>query len=595
MNPLEHYIKLKEHYLDVTEGRETLSSISEISQILCCTMRNANIILNKLKESELITWISQRGRGKRSRLIFNKSLTNAANEHLLTLINEKGLEGGYEFISSVDFPSETMKSLYNLFESQFGFQSITKEKSQKDILTISHPSEIITLDPAKVSIVNEAHLVTQIFDRLVIYDEKAKIVVPHLVHFWETKDGLKWTFYLRKGVMFHHQKELTSEDVVYTFNRLIKEDNPFLKSLFEDIQSVQAKDLYTVNFYLHENNYVFPHLLSSIYASILPEDIPFNARLPIGSGPFKVTKHTNKKLTLNVFPNYFKERAFLDQVDILFITRIKEKMKFIEKNKKIAKPLNQNRIENGSYCFFFNFRKKGTHNEFYFRKALNTLFDRNQLIADLKGERAFPSSTFTPFNSVRINKKENSSLEKARNYLNRTNYQGEDLFITVFDYKPFLEDVQWFKMQCEKIGVNINIRKSSISQIQNKETLINTDILYGGVIMDENFDIAMFNLYKRNPIFRQFFNDEYLNRVDLSLELAKKEKNFKTRKQIYDQIERFITNQLLILFSYHTYDEPQFSELMKGIEVNNYGWIDFRKTWIKVDSNGNVQPHMFIF
>ncbi|UCZ55053.1 ABC transporter substrate-binding protein [Bacillus shivajii] len=592
---MEHYLKLKKHYLHVKEGKETQSSISEVSQILCCTMRNANIILNKLKENDLITWISQRGRGKKSRLTFKKSLTNAANEHLLTLINEKGLESGYEFISSADFPNETMISLYNLFESQFGFRSITKEKGQKDILTISHPSEINTLDPAKVSIVNEAHLVTQIFDRLVLYDEKAKSVVPHLVHYWENKDGLKWTFYLRKGVMFHHQKELTSEDVVYTFNRLIKEDSPVLKSLFEDIQYVEAKGLYTVNFYLYKHNYVFPYLLSSIYASILPGDVPFEATMPIGSGPFQVTKHTNEKLTLNVFQKYFKERAFLDQVDILFTPRIKEKMTFIEENKKSEKTFNQNRIENGSYCFFFNFRKKGIHNEYYFRKALNTLLDKKQLITDLKGERAFPSSSFTPFNSASVNKIEHSSIEEAKKYLNMSNYQGEGLFLTVFDYKPFLEDVQWFKVQCEKVGVNINIRKSSISQLQNKETLINTDILYGGVIMDENYDIAMFNLYHRNPIVRQFFNDEYLNRVDLSLELAKKEKNFKARKQIYDRIEHFITNQLLILYSYHTFDEPQFSELMKGLEVNNYGWIDFRKTWIKVDSSGNLQPHMIIF
>ncbi|MCK4987275.1 MAG: hypothetical protein KAS40_17210, partial [Desulfobacterales bacterium] len=46
---------------------------------------------------------------------------------------------------------------------------------------------------------------------------------PDLAESWEvSRDGLTWTFHLRKGVMVHPWKnnpgyELTSEDVVYSF------------------------------------------------------------------------------------------------------------------------------------------------------------------------------------------------------------------------------------------------------------------------------------------------------------------------------------------------------------------------------------------
>lgn len=42
-----------------------------------------------------------------------------------------------------------------------------------------------------------------------------------LAHHWESNDdGTQWVFHLRKGVRFHHKRELTAHDVVFTFNRL---------------------------------------------------------------------------------------------------------------------------------------------------------------------------------------------------------------------------------------------------------------------------------------------------------------------------------------------------------------------------------------
>jgi peptide/nickel transport system substrate-binding protein len=47
-------------------------------------------------------------------------------------------------------------------------------------------------------------------------------VVPELAERWESnEDATEWTFYLRKGVKFHDGHELTSEDVVYTFKRVL--------------------------------------------------------------------------------------------------------------------------------------------------------------------------------------------------------------------------------------------------------------------------------------------------------------------------------------------------------------------------------------
>ncbi|HOK19390.1 MAG TPA: ABC transporter substrate-binding protein, partial [Thermosynergistes sp.] len=74
------------------------------------------------------------------------------------------------------------------------------------------------------------------FDRLVecitVGPGESKIV-PGLAERWEiSDDGRVYTFYLRKGVFFHHGTELTADDVVYTFDRML---DPNTRALNTDI------------------------------------------------------------------------------------------------------------------------------------------------------------------------------------------------------------------------------------------------------------------------------------------------------------------------------------------------------------------------
>ena len=63
--------------------------------------------------------------------------------------------------------------------------------------------------------------VQQLFDGLVQFDHTLSIT-PALAQFWvASRDGLIWTFTLRKGVKFHHGREVTADDVVYSFTRLV--------------------------------------------------------------------------------------------------------------------------------------------------------------------------------------------------------------------------------------------------------------------------------------------------------------------------------------------------------------------------------------
>src|SRR5436190_13507255 len=78
-----------------------------------------------------------------------------------------------------------------------------------------------TLDPARVSDIYSLSVSQQIFDGLVQFDHTL-MVAPALAEFWKaSRDGLTWTFTLRKGVRFHNGREVTAEDVVYSLARLL--------------------------------------------------------------------------------------------------------------------------------------------------------------------------------------------------------------------------------------------------------------------------------------------------------------------------------------------------------------------------------------
>jgi ABC-type transport system substrate-binding protein len=78
-----------------------------------------------------------------------------------------------------------------------------------------------TLDPARLRDIYSLAVGQQLFDGLVQFDQTLSIT-PALAQFWiASRDGLTWTFTLRKGVKFHHGREVTADDVVYSFTRLL--------------------------------------------------------------------------------------------------------------------------------------------------------------------------------------------------------------------------------------------------------------------------------------------------------------------------------------------------------------------------------------
>ncbi len=80
---LDQYIELWIAYgKGKKEGERLEVTVQNISETLFCTERNSKLIIKKLDELNWIKWFPGRGRGNRSKLIFQK--------HPMSLILDRG-------------------------------------------------------------------------------------------------------------------------------------------------------------------------------------------------------------------------------------------------------------------------------------------------------------------------------------------------------------------------------------------------------------------------------------------------------------------------------------------------------------------------
>src|SRR5437879_11367399 len=75
-------------------------------------------------------------------------------------------------------------------------------------LVVGLVAEPVNLDPAQVTDLNSNRVGRRIVETLVTFPDESTQVVPGLAESWAiSKDGLKYTFKLRKGVSFHDRSE----------------------------------------------------------------------------------------------------------------------------------------------------------------------------------------------------------------------------------------------------------------------------------------------------------------------------------------------------------------------------------------------------
>ena len=73
------------------------------------------------------------------------------------------------------------------------------------------------------------------------------------------KAKLNFTFKIKKNIKWHDGKPFTSEDIVFSYNKIMdpKVDSARLKAYYQEIEKVEAIDSHTVKF-----TYARPYFLA---------------------------------------------------------------------------------------------------------------------------------------------------------------------------------------------------------------------------------------------------------------------------------------------------------------------------------------------
>jgi len=145
-----------------------------------------------------------------------------------------------------------------------------------------------------------------------------------------SKDGLTYTFKIRRGVKFHDGSELTAKDVKASYDKILKPPagvKSLRKEAYESIASVDAPDATT---FVVKLKYPEPSILLNlaspwnwIYkADLLAKDPHWYEKNVMGTGPFTFVEHVKGSHWVGKKnPNYWdKGKPYLDGYRAIFIS-----------------------------------------------------------------------------------------------------------------------------------------------------------------------------------------------------------------------------------------------------------------------------------
>ena len=201
-------------------------------------------------------------------------------------------------------------------------------------ITYATISEPLTFNYALANDAGSSGYLGYLFEGLTETSWLTDEVEPALAESWESsEDGLTWTFHLREDVQWHDGAPFTAQDVDFTFNRILYNDDvpttdraPFLFRFLnddgewqEERMSVTAVDDYTIQCVLPSPFATFLRSMgTAIYPSHILEpvldsgdfeslwDINTEPAEVIGTGPFTISEYVpQERLTLQRNPNYW--------------------------------------------------------------------------------------------------------------------------------------------------------------------------------------------------------------------------------------------------------------------------------------------------
>jgi MarR-like DNA-binding transcriptional regulator SgrR of sgrS sRNA len=577
MATLEQYVQLymgKE--TEIQLGKPYEMSLQHISDTLFCTLRNSKLIIKKMEELEWITWSPGKGRGNRSSINFLQH-----PERLIFTISQELVKQGK--MKQAEKVIESYKTLFNglpvtfnaWIHTLFGYHVENNGYEQQDVLRLRMDIGTICFDPLRITLRSECHFMKHVCDTLVRFNSETNTIEPHIAFHWETNSNqLEWTFYIRKGIIFHDGKKLDAYDILYTFERFVTYKENSYKWLLENVESMHVVHTYCFKIKIKRPNALLLHFLSDEHVSILSKDsyLQHLEKSVIGTGPFQVIRNDDEMLILQAHEYHFRERAFLDRIEIWNM-----------EDSDLSFGMTINDTEDASWRHHMQKERNVSYISLnanrmdkYLRNALQQIIDRDKLIhqlGDFRGEKTRSFLSFATWNE------RNEEVEKL---LEKSKYNGRTLSLYSYKDRDHRQDCKWIQEECQKYGIIVEPKFLDVEELLETKTLKEADLIHESATIDEKVEISFLHLLlsENAPVYHHLhssMHDIVKIRIDKLLGMEKTS----SRNALLVEIEKMLVDEGNILPLYRHDVHIDHHEMVQNVQLNAQGWIDFRHLWFK--------------
>lgn len=380
--------------------------------------------------------------------------------------------------------------------------AVTNSPSVGGTLRVAINGEPPSLDWSSSSTTLAALVGSHIFEQLFAIDEKYTIK-PMLAEDYEvSRDGLRYTIRLRKGVKFHNGKTMTAEDVVASIERWGRVSGTG-KIAFEYIKSVRALDDHTIQIDLKKQ---YSPLLANMAATgstliIVPSEVnkqagdkPLHEDQLIGTGPFKFAAwEPGHSITLRRFNEYTtrnedwggltgRKTAYVDEIQFVIVKDPQVRLAGLQTGEydyaielepdmyeqvKAAHGVTPVVIKSFSLpAIVFN-KKAGLFTDIRMRKAVNYAINKRNLALSGLGNETFwdldPAIFFPDWKELYTTEGQDVynayDPEMAQDLLRDAGYRGEPVrIITTKDYAWIYNLSQELSRQLSQVGFKVDVQ-----------------------------------------------------------------------------------------------------------------------------------------
>lgn len=298
------YYELALHQI-FSEDETITTSIEELATLWQCSTRYAKTVINRLHDEQVLQWQVFRGRGKKPQIKLRRSKLDAVYDIFDHFWQQEQFERAYSLL--IDQQLMNHPTIESWLHERYGIQ---QNKENEHIFRMPfYPVELM-LDPLFGISRHDGHFADMLHERLFTYNAEKNTVEPNLVFHYETDDYQTWRLLLRKDVYFHDLTLLTAEVVAHSLKRTIPVTEWFFT--YKDISVINDFELILT---LETPFMLLPNCLAGYRTSILPIE---HKQGTIGCGAFLLVTNTDEKLQLQVFSKYFKQRPWIDGIEIFY-------------------------------------------------------------------------------------------------------------------------------------------------------------------------------------------------------------------------------------------------------------------------------------